>query len=104
MKPNTIRGIHSIMSGAFAAAQRWDWTDRNPAESARPPAATRKPILATPPEDVAKVIVAAGSVSTPLGLYLWLVAVTGVRRGDLCGLQICDIECDRQIRLPSRSR
>lgn len=57
-----------------------------------------------PPEDVAKVIVAAGSVSTPLCLYLWLVAVTGVRRGDLCGLQICDIECDRQIRLPSRSR
>jgi len=33
MKPSTIRGIHSILSGAFAAAHRWEWTDRNPAES-----------------------------------------------------------------------
>jgi integrase len=38
MKASTIRGIHSILSGAFAAAQRWEWTDRNPAESAEPPA------------------------------------------------------------------
>ena len=97
MKPNTIRGIHSILSGAFAAAQRWDWTDRNPAESAKPPTATRKPIPATPPEDVAKVIAAAGSVATALGLYLWLVAVTGVRRGELCALQIRDIDLDRGL-------
>ena len=41
MKPSAIRGIHSILSGAFAAAQRWEWTDRNPAESAKPPAGTR---------------------------------------------------------------
>jgi len=25
MKASTIRGIHSILSGAFAAAQRWEW-------------------------------------------------------------------------------
>jgi hypothetical protein len=43
MKANTIRGIHSILSGAFAAAQRWEWTDRNPAESAKPPTTTRQP-------------------------------------------------------------
>ena len=43
MKPSTIRGIHSILSGAFAAAQRWEWTDRNPAESAKPPTTTRRP-------------------------------------------------------------
>jgi hypothetical protein len=46
MKVGTIRGIHSILSGAFAAAQRWEWTDRNPAESAKPPTTIRQPILA----------------------------------------------------------
>ena len=97
MRPNTTRGIHSILSGAFAAAQRWDWTDRNPAESAKPPTATRKPIPATSPENVAKVIAAAGSVTAALGLYLWLVAVTGVRRGELCALQIRDIDLDRGL-------
>jgi integrase len=97
MKPSTIRGIHSILSGAFAAAQRWEWIDRNPAESARPPTATRKTVPATPPEDVAKVIAAARARSTALGLYLWLVAITGARRGEMCGLQIRDVDLNRGL-------
>ena len=95
MKASTIRGIHSILSGAFAAAQRWEWTERNPAASAKPPTTTRKSIAATSPEDVAKVIAQACAHSAALGLYLWLVVITGVRRGELCGLQICDIDLDR---------
>ena len=91
MKPNTIRGIHSILSGAFAAAQRWEWTDRNPAESAKPPTVIRHTIAATSPEAVAKVIAEARRRNAALGLYLWLVVVTGVRRGELCGLQVRDI-------------
>ena len=97
MKPNTLRGIHGILSGAFAAAQRWEWADRNPAESAKPPAHSRKAIPATPPEDVAKVIAAARPFSAALSLYLWLVAVTGVRRGELCALQIRDIDLGRGL-------
>jgi len=97
MKASTIRGIHSILSGAFAAAQRWESTDRNPAESAKPPTTIRQPIPATSPDDVAKVIAEARSRSAALGLYLWLVVVTGVRRGELCGLQIRDIDLDRGL-------
>ena len=40
-------------------------------------------------------IAEARAHSADLGLYLWLVVVTGVRRGELCGLQICDIDLDR---------
>ena len=76
---------------------RWEWTDRNPARSAKPPTLNRKTILATSPEAVAKVIAAAGARSAALGLYLWLVVVTGVRRGELCGLQIRDIDLDRGL-------
>jgi integrase len=97
MMPSTIRGIHSILSGAFAAAQRWDWIDRNPAESARPPAYARKPVPATPPGDVARVIAEARATLPSLALYLWLAAVTGVRRGELCGLQVRDIDLDRGL-------
>ena len=97
MKPSTIRGIHSILAGAFAAAQRWEWTDRNPAGSAKPPATTRQPIPATSPDDVAKVIAEARGRSAALGLYLWLVVVTGVRRGELCGLQLRDIDLGRGL-------
>jgi integrase len=97
MRPSTIRGIHGILSGAFAAAQRWEWTDRNPAESAKPPTATRQPIPATSPEEVAKVIAEARSRSAALGLYLWLVVVTGARRGELCGLQVRDVYLDQGL-------
>ncbi len=97
MKASTIRGIHSILSGAFAAGQRWEWTDRNPAESAKPPTTIRQSIPATSPDDVAKVIAEARTHSTALGLYLWLVVVTGVRRGELCALEIRDVDLDRVL-------
>jgi hypothetical protein len=41
MKPKTIGNIHSILSGAFSAAERWEWVDRNPADSAKPPTITQ---------------------------------------------------------------
>jgi hypothetical protein len=72
MAKSTIRGIHSILSGAFGAAMRWEWTDRNPAGSATPPTPGRQTILATSPEAVAKVIAEARARSAALGLYLWL--------------------------------
>ena len=97
MAKGTIRGIHAILSGAFEAAMRWEWTDRNPAASAKPPTPRRQTILATSPEDVAKVIAEARARSAALGLYLWLVMVTGVRRGELCGLQIRDVDLDRAL-------
>jgi integrase len=33
----------------------------------------------------------------PWALYLWLVVVTGVRRGELCGLQLRDVDLDRGL-------
>ena len=95
MAKSTIHGIHSILSGAFEAAMRWEWTDRNPVRSAKPPTIRRQTIMATSPEAVAKVIAAARAYSDALGLYLWLVVVTGVRRGELCGLQLRDVDLDR---------
>jgi len=44
---------------------------------------------------VAKVIAGARARGAALGLYLWLVVVTSVRRGGLCGLQIRDVDLDR---------
>ena len=64
MAKGTIRGIHAILSGAFEAAMRWDWTDRNPVASARPPIPSRQTILATSPDDVAKVIAEARARNT----------------------------------------
>ena len=80
MTAKTIRNVHSILSGAFATARRWEWIRWNPAESARPPSVTNRPMPATAPEDVAKVIAEGRKTNPVLALYLWLVAITGARR------------------------
>ena len=96
MKPSTIRGIHSILSGAFAAAQRWEWTNRTPADSAKPPTAIRQTIPAMSRSGRQRQ--RGGPRRKPaLGLYLWLVVVTGVHRGELCGLQVRDIHLDQGL-------
>jgi integrase len=97
MTAKTIRNIHSILSGAFATAKRWEWIAWNPAESAKPPAVTRRPVPATTPEDVAKVIAEGRRTHPVLALYPWLVAITGARRGELCALQVGDIDLEKGI-------
>jgi integrase len=97
MTAKTIRNIHSLLSGAFATARRWEWIAWNPAESARPPSTTSRPVPATAPEDVAKVIAEARKTNPAMALYLWLAAVTGARRGEVCALQVGDINLEQGI-------
>ncbi len=95
---STIHGIHSILSRAFEAAQRWEWVDFNPAESAKPPTITKKKTPATPPTAVVKVIEQARrSGQAGIALYVWLAAITGGRRGELCGVQIRDIDLETGV-------
>ena len=93
----TIRNIHSILSGAFSTAKRWEWIAWNPAESAKPPTVTRRPVPATAPEDVAKVIAEGRKTHPAMALYLWLAAITGARRGELCALQVCDVDLENGV-------
>jgi integrase len=98
MKPGTIRQIHSILSAAFEAALRWEWADRNPAHSARLTTPAPRKLPAPPPGDVAAVIAEARAQGMiELALYLWLAAITGARRGELCALQIRDVDLDHDV-------
>jgi integrase len=98
MAKSTIRNIHAILSGAFDAAQRWEWIDRNPADSAKPPTVTQKKRPATAPAEVVKVIGQAHATGQrDVALFIWLAAITGARRGELCALQIGDIDLDNGV-------
>jgi integrase len=96
MSAATIRQIHAILSGAFATAVRWEWIERNPATTAKLPRSRPRTATSPNPADVAKVIAAArASGQDPLALYLWLAAVTGARRGELCALHWADLDLQR---------
>jgi hypothetical protein len=78
MAATTIRQVHSILSGAFATAVRWEWIERNPAAAARLPRPRPRPPSSPKPDTVATVIAAARTLGMELlALYLWLAAVTG---------------------------
>jgi integrase len=82
---------------AFDTARRWEWVDFNPADSARPPTASPVKHPATPPGDVARVIAQARAEDKLLlALYIWLAAITGARRGELCALQIGGIDLENK--------
>jgi integrase len=98
MSVATIRQIHAILSGAFATAVRWEWIDRNPAATAKLPRTRQRTATSPEPADVAKVIAAArASGQDLLALYLWLAAVTGARRGELCALHWADLDLQRGV-------
>lgn len=61
------------------------------------PTIAQRPLPATAPAHVAAVIAEGRTTHPKMALYLWLAAITGARRGELCALQFCDIDLERGI-------
>jgi site-specific recombinase XerD len=68
------------------------WLVANPAFVAEPPSANARPIRPPSPTDVRRLLAAARAVDPDLACLLFLAAVAGARRGELCGLRWCDID------------
>jgi integrase len=83
---NTIRKVHTILSGACDRAVRWRWLGINPTEAASPPAPA--PSNPQPPtaEQAARIVTEAWR-DPDWGMFVWLAMVTGARRGELCALR-----------------
>jgi integrase len=91
----TILKLHFMLSGTFAAAMRWEWIKTNPAEIAtksRPPAPDPDPPT---PDEVSRIVTAAWEQDESWGTLVWLVMVTGVRRGELLRIRWRDVELDK---------
>ena len=84
---STIREVHAIISGALSAAVRWGWIAYNPASAARLPAKRRPQPRPPSAADMARIVEAACEANRAWGMYVWLSAVTGARRGEVVALQ-----------------
>jgi integrase len=91
----TVRHVHTIVGKALADAERQDLIARNPARRATPPSSTaaRAPEAATwTPEQLRTFFVeTAGDYH---GALYRVAAMTGMRRGELCGLRWGDVDLD----------
>ena len=86
--------MRNIMSALFSHAIRWEWADKNPIRSVRQSAKRlRIPDVLTPEEITALL----GKLSEPLRTAVELDAFTGLRRGELIGLQWQDVDFENLL-------
>lgn len=91
--PSTINQVHAIVRKAFNIAMAKDWIDRNPAirTTSRPTVRRSKKI----PAEVGALLraIKMATAEDPAGgVFILLAAGTGARRGELCGLQLPDVD------------
>ncbi len=102
--PATLMHYHRVLSAALHQAERWGWVERNVARLAQPPTVPRKGMTVPPPERVRDLIdVAASSRSPEMAAIIMIAALTGLRRGELCGLRWSDVDWDASVITVQRS-
>ncbi len=93
LSPRSVAYIAAILHRAFRDAVRWQAVVRNPADAADPPRAARRNDLAT--WSGAQLHTFLDSVDKDrLRVCWWLLATTGMRRGEVLGLRWADVDLD----------
>lgn len=81
--------IRNVMSALFSHAIRWEWSDKNPMTSVRQSAKRQRVPDILMPEEITAIL---DKLPEPLRTAVELDAFTGLRRGELIGLQWQDID------------
>lgn len=81
--------IRNIMSALYSHAIRWEWADKNPITSVRQSAKRQRVPDILLPEEIVAIL---DKLPEPLRTAVELDAFTGLRRGELIGLQWQDID------------
>lgn len=87
----TVRKYHAILSAALAQGVKWGWLATNPAKRTSPPSASRLHMTVPTPAELQQIVHAAEKKDPVLGTAIALAALTGCRRGEVCGLRWSDV-------------
>jgi integrase len=92
LSPKTVKTVHIMLSSAMATAVRWKYLSVNPTEGVKPPSVAKRTHSTWSPKELSRFL----EVARTDRLYgLWvLVASTGMRRSELCGLQLSALDLE----------
>jgi integrase len=97
LSPRTVQFLHAVLHRALRQALQWELIARNPADAVQAPRVARKDIQPLTTEQLDQLLIAASGDRLE-ALYA-LAVTTGMRVGELLGLQWADIDNGRiQIR------
>jgi len=91
----TVRICHTVMRQSLDQARKWGLIARNPAIDATPPSAARVEVSPPTVEQVRVLLASAFEFDPDFGVYLWVLASTGCRRGEGCALRWRDVDWER---------
>ena len=95
LSARTVRICHTVMRQSLEQARRWGLIARNPAVDATPPPQRRPEVDPPTVDQVLQLLDAAYDEDPDFGVYLWVLAATGCRRGEGCALRWSDVDLDR---------
>lgn len=101
--PATIRQAHAVTRRALGEAVRWGHVRSSPAGAVRLPRADSHEIAVPDLATVVRVLAAAAERGPLLGAAVRLALATGMRRGELCGLQWGDVDLEHGVVTVRRS-
>ena len=90
LSPRTVVQTHRILKRALKQAVRWNLINRNPLDLVDPPTFEPRETETLSPEQLNNLL--AMGFSTPYGAPIFLAAHTGLRRGEVAGLQWTDVD------------
>ena len=95
LSPRSVRYIHQVTKKALADAVKKGTLARNVADAASPPSAksTKAPEQSYWTPDDARTFLAQ-TADEPLGAVFHVALMTGMRRGETCGLRWSDVDLD----------
>jgi integrase len=92
--PATVRRAHALMSSSLVQGRKWRLVESNIAIDASPPGAEESRFSVPTPEQVRSIITEAEKMEPTLAALLFIAALTGARRGELCALRWTDLDED----------
>lgn len=89
-----VNAIHTVLTAALAQAVKWELIPRSPMPAVTPPRDTPKPTAFWQPEATGAFLAAVEG--DPADITAWrLLALTGMRVGELAALELKDVDLDK---------
>lgn len=103
LDPQTILHYHRFISSVLSTAVYWQVIASNPCQRVKPPKVDRKEARYLDEDGAAKLLEALEGEPLQYRVMIYTLLYTGLRRGELCGLEWKDIDFEKQTLTVNRT-